>query len=217
MIEPDQNRRSRQIVMALAEDGGGTVQVTEEIRGGDAPGHRNTYQAEGTRAERLERQLRNLFPGLELEESSFSDLDDFNAPVTVRYRARVPQLAVRDGRTLRIAPTTLNDLSRNLATSSSRSLPLDLRGRSAYVEERHVQLPQGFRVSEMPEGGTVESPFGRLTITVRQEGREVVARTELRIQQERIASGDYPEFRRWVEQIDRVLRQRLTLAPGAEQ
>jgi cellulose synthase operon protein C len=168
------------------------------------------------RAERLERQMRGLFPGLELTESTFEGLEQFGAPVVTRYGARVPQLAVRDGSALRLAPTALHDLARTLAPASTRRLPLDLGTQSSYVEERRVRLPAGWRVSELPEGGAAESPFGRLTLTVRQEGREVRAHTQLDLSQDRVSPDDYPAFRRWVEEVDRILRQRLTLAPGAE-
>jgi transglutaminase-like putative cysteine protease len=216
VLAADRNQRTRRVSMALTEDGSGTIEVTEQVRGVDAPGYRSRFQAEGLRRERLERQTRTLFPGLELTNSAFTNLDDFSAPVEVRYSARVPQLALRDGRALRLAPSVLGDLSGTLASASARRLPLELGGRSTYVEERRVQLPQGWTVSELPDGGTAESPFGRVSLAVERDGRDVRARTELQLNADRVAPNDYPAFRQWVEQVDRLLRQRLTFAPGGE-
>ncbi len=216
MLEPDRNRRTREVALTLAAEGSGTVDVREEVRGAEAPGYRSRFQAEGLRRERLERQMRNLFPGLELTQTEFGALDDFNAPVSLRFGARVPQLAVRDGRLLRVAPSVLNELSRSLAPASERRLPLDLSTRTSYEETRRVRLPAGFRVEDLPQGGTAESPFGRLEMEVRQEGREVRLTTRLNVTQDRIAPSDYGTFRRWVEEADRILRQRLILAPGGE-
>ncbi len=216
VLEPDQNRRERRVAITLSADGSGTVRVSEQVRGVEAPGYRSRFQAEGLRAERLERQMRGLFPGLELTSSRFANLDQFHQPVSLDFEARVPQLAVRDGRLLRLASTTLGELAQSLAPSSNRRLPLDIGLRSSYVEERRVRVPAGYRVDDLPDGGTAESAFGRLTIEIRRDGAEVVTRTELAVRRDRIAPGEYAAFRRWVQEADALLRQRLTLAPGGE-
>lgn len=213
VLPPDANRRVRQVDLRIGTDGAGTVELREELRGVEAPGYRVRFQAEGLRNERLERQMRGLFPGLTLEEASFESLDDNNAPVRLRFRAQVPQLAIRDGRTLRVAPSALGDLSRNLAAASTRRLPLDLGLRSTYVEERAVQVPQGFTAQDAPAGGRADSQFGLLRVDVGRDGRSVTARTELVLRVDEVSAEDYPAFRRWVEEVDRILQQRWILAP----
>lgn len=216
VLPPEHNRRERTIDMRLNADGSGTALVQETLRGAEAPGYRSRFQAEGLREERLERQMRGLFPGLQLSESRFEGLDDYNAPVSVRFEAEAPQLAVRDGRRLRVVPSALRDLVSNLAPGSARNLPLDLGMQSAYVEERRIRLPRGWRVHELPAGGEARSDFGTLTLALRQDGTDVVARTELVLAQDRIPPDQYRAFRRWVQEADRLLRQRITLAPGGE-
>jgi hypothetical protein len=198
----------------VAADGTAQITVEERIVGGDAPTYRSSYAAEGTRAERFERRLRGLFPGLVLQEQTMENLDDLEAPVEVRYRARVPQLGRRDGTALVVSGTVLDDLLSSMARSPSRRHTLDLGGTSSYVEERTVRLPRGFTVGDVPEGGEARSEFGSLTMRVEQSGREVSARTELTIERDRIVAGDYAEFRAWVERADAILRQRIHLTPG---
>lgn len=216
VLPSDAARRTREVELELSADGSGRVAVREVIVGVDAPGFRSRFQAEGLRRERLERQARTLFPGVELGELSFERLDDFNAPVELRFRATAPTLAVRDGPALRVAPTVLDDLSGSLARASDRRLPLELGGRSSYVEDRRVRLPAGWRVAELPQGGVAESRFGRLSIEVERQGAAVRARTTFSIETDRVAPEEYREFRQWVEQADRILRQRLVVAPGGE-
>lgn len=216
VLEASANLRSREVTLRLDADGGGEVDVTETIRGVEAPGYRNRYQAEGLREERLGRAMRGLFPGLELSEHAFENLDDFDRPASLSFEGRAPQLAVRDGRNLRVSPTVLHDLSRNLAPASTRRLPLDLGLRSAYQETRRVVLPRGYTASELPEDGAAESEFGRLAIRVERDGREVRATTEFALNVDRVSPAQYPAFRAWVEQADRLLRQRITLSPGGE-
>ena len=211
VLPPEQNRRERSLELRLAQDGSGTVRAREVVIGGGAAGYRSTYQAEGTREDRLERSLRGLFPGLQLESQSFENLDTLEAPIRYRYAADVPQLAQRDGERLRMPPSVLDDLTRSMARSSRRRHVLDLGGTSSYVEERTVQLPGGMRVGEVPAGGNAESPFGKLTMTVEQSGRQVQTRTEFEIRKDRITPEEYPAFRRWVQEADEILRQRITV------
>ena len=214
VLPPDQNFRERHMELQLAADGSAVVNVHERVVGAGAQQYRSTYAAEGTRAERFERALRGLFPGLTLEEQNFNHLDDLEQPVEYSYRARVPQMARRDGANLRLAPSVMTDLLRGFAAQPTRRMPLDLGGTSRYVEERTIHLPAGFTAGRLPTGGVAESPFGKLSLTVEANGRTVQARTELELRRDRIPPDDYPAFRTWVESADALLREQLTLEGG---
>lgn len=211
VLPPEQNRHERRLEVRLARDGSANVRAREIIRGGSAPSYRATFQAEGTRRERFERQLRNVFPGLRLESQRFGDLDDLEAPVTVEYVAEVPQLAQRDGEVLRVPPSVLGDLTRSFARAPRRRYPLDLGGTSQYIEERVLRLPAGTRLRDAPDGGTAESPFGRVRMTVESQGRQITVRTELELRRDRVEPNEYGAFREWVEQADQLLRQRVII------
>lgn len=215
VLPANRNRRERTLDVRLANDGSATVRGTETVTGGEAPGYRATYQAEGTRADRFERSLRNLFPGLNLTNQRFQNLDDLEAPVTYTYAADVPQMAQRDGSNLRAAPTVMGDMTRSLARTPNRRYPLDLGGTSSYVEQRTTRLPNGSSTRRAPAGGTAESPFGSLRMTVESNARQVMTRTEFELTRDRISPEEYPAFRQWVEQVDQILRQRL-IVEGVE-
>jgi transglutaminase-like putative cysteine protease len=205
------NQRARTIAMDLERDGSGRIEVTETIRGYEAPQYRETYQAEGTRHERFERALRNLFPGVELRESEFAGLTRYEEPIRIEYRAEVPQLAVPDADGLRIQATVLDDLTRLLARSERRRHPLDLHGTTSYLEERRIRLPANMRVLHLPAGGEASSEYGRFSLHIEQSEGEIVARTELSVLRDRIPVEEYEAFRRWVEQADLLLRQRIAI------
>ncbi|MGE0784055.1 MAG: DUF3857 domain-containing protein [Sandaracinaceae bacterium] len=216
VLDASRNQVERDLTMQLAADGSGSLEVQETIVGVSAPGYRSRYQPVGLRHERLERRVRETFSGAQLGTFGFENLDDFNAPVRIRYQATAPQLAVRDGESLRIAPTVMHDLSRDLARASSRQTPLDLGTRSAYQERRVVRIPRGWHLGELPAGGTAESRFGRLEVQVSRDGTSVRTETRFSLDADRVSVADYAEFRRWVEQADRLLNQRITIAPGGD-
>ena len=213
VLPPDRNRRERTLDVRLAADGSASVSAREVITGSQAPGYRSTYQAEGTRRDRLERELRNIFAGLRLESQRFEHLDDLEHPVHLQWAAEVPQLAPRDGEGLRVDPSVIGELTRNLARATQRRLPLELGTTSSYVETRTVHLPAGARARTIPEGRVSESPFGLVRLTVESDARKVELRTELELRRDRVAPDEYGAFRRWLEEADQILRQRLVVEP----
>ena len=214
VLGPDRSRRERHVAITVEEDGAATLEVEERVIGSGAPAYRAQYAAEGTRRERFERRLRSIFPGLVLESQEMENLDDLEAPIELRYRARVPQLGRRDGGDLVVPATVLDDLTRAMARNPERRHPLDLGGTNSYFEERVVRAPRGFTIGEVPAGGEATSEFGSLSVSVEQSGREVTARTEFSITRDRISAEDYPAFRRWVERADAILGQRIHLTAG---
>ena len=216
VLAADRNRRTRRLEVQLAADGTGVIEAQEEVVGGDAQQYRSFYQAEGTRAERFQRALAGIFPGLELQQQTFRGLDDLEAPVRFTYRMRVPRFAPRDGSEMRVPGSVMDDLTRSLAVTATREHALDLGGTSSYVEERTLRLPPGTRVTTMPQGGTAASEFGRLQLSFEASGRDVVARTQFDLTHDRVTAREYPQFRQWVEQADALLRQRIGIGTGGE-
>ena len=209
------NTRERTMTITLAADGSGTLAVRERITGVEAAGYRSSYQSEGTRAERFERSLQGMFPGLHLVSQTFGDLEDLERPIEVSYEASVPQIAQRDGGALRVGTTVLGELSRMLAPGPTRRFPLELGTTVRYVEERLVRLPAGMTLRQAPENANVTSRFGSFTTEVESRSGEVRIRTVLELTVDRVAPAEYAEFRTFLESIDRVLRQRLTVG-GAQ-
>src|SRR5690606_31200785 len=144
-----------------------------------------------------EESLRRLFPGLELLRHQMEGIDDLERDIALRYAARVPQLGRVDGRTLTAPLTVLQALVRRFARAPTPRPPLDLQGTHAYAEPRTLRVPPGFRVSNLPAGGEVESPFGRLSLEVEQSGPVVRAETRFEVRTDRVSTAQYPAFRRF--------------------
>jgi cellulose synthase operon protein C len=215
VLGPEVNRRTRILQVRLSADGSAQLDGDERVAGTNAARYRDQYQAPGTRRERLERSLSSDYPGAELVSESFEALDDLDQPVHFAYRARVPQLARWDGAELRLAPCSLHDLVASLASTAGRKFTLDLQGTSSYVEERTVSIPSGFRALSPPPGGEATSEFGRLRIAVQLSGHKLTTQTEFELKSDRITAQQYPDFRRWVEAADALLRQPIVLERGA--
>jgi transglutaminase-like putative cysteine protease/tetratricopeptide (TPR) repeat protein len=209
------NLRTRGLSIALESDGSARVEGKEEVVGSDAAGYRQYYEAEGTRAERFERTLGTIYPGVELISQNFDSLQQLESPVRYAYRIRVPRFGRFDGDTLQVAPSVLTDLIRNMARAPSRQQPLDLGSSSTYVEERAFTAPKGMSFSAVPKGGEADSEFGRLRLSYAAQAGGLSVRTEFILKRARVAPGEYPTFRRWIDAADQLLRQRISLSRGA--
>ncbi len=215
VLPAESNQRTRSLTIALSEDGGGSLSAEERIAGSEAARYRNTFQAPGTQRDRLERQLSSSYPGLSLESHEFSGLDDIERDVTLSYRLKAPLLARPEGDELRIAPSTMSDLLRDLASTPTRRYALDLGVPRAYDEERTIRPPAGYLVRGVAPGGEVKSRFGSLSMHHEQRGQNVVCKTSFTLAVKRVEPKDYGDFRHFVEQAEGLLRQRIAFAREA--
>jgi transglutaminase-like putative cysteine protease len=214
-LPADQNRRTRALAIALEADGSARVDGREEVIGSDAAGYRQYYEAEGTRAERFERTLGTIYPGVELMSQTFESLAELETPVRYSYRIRVPRFGRFDGATMQVAPSVLSDLVRSMARAPTRKQALDLGSFSTYVEERQYSAPNGMHFSSVPKDAEVSSTWGRLSLRYAAEGGGLKVHTEFQLTRTRVSAAEYPEFRRWVEAADQLLRQRVGVSRGA--
>ncbi|HEX2675614.1 MAG TPA: hypothetical protein VHM19_03220, partial [Polyangiales bacterium] len=208
-LAADRNTRTRTLLVQLATDGSARVDGDEQVTGDEAAGYRDYYQAVGTRAERFERTLAALYPGVELQSQKFEALDDLNKPVRYSYRIRVPELGRWNGDELQVPPSALGDLVRNMARTPTRVHPLDLSIARAYVEDRTLELPTGMRTETLPKGGEASSIWGKLAVSYSAQKNGVKVRTEFTVARDRVAPSEYPAFRKWVESADQLLRERI--------
>jgi hypothetical protein len=100
-----------------------------------------------------------------------------------------------------------------MAAGPSRTGPLDLKIKTAYREERSIRAPSGYALRGLPGGGHVKSRFGSLEVRHEKRGAgEVVSTSSFRLDVDRVEPADYAEFRRFIEQADEILRQRIAFA-----
>ena len=216
ILPADQNRTSRSIDVTLAQDGTAAGTLTRRVIGSGAGRYRSRFQAEGTRLERLERDLGTVFPGLTITEQSFSNLLDTEAPVEVTLQAEIPRFAAVTGNDLLLAPSVLQNLTSRLANQPTRHHTLELGPSSGYDELRRVRIPSNMRFSAIPTGGAATSEFGSLTVEIEASGNAISIMTHFEQRAPQVTPDQYPEFRRWIQAADALLRQRIEIEGGAQ-
>lgn len=213
---PDRNRTVATAEVTLRADGGASMTVSQELRGPNAAGVRNALEAQATRAERIEDDLRELLPGVHVTSVRAEGLDDVERPVRLTYEATVPTIGTRQGDSTLLYGASPIHLTRRFATRSSRTHDLVLGVPSTVEETRTIRLPAGGSVAEVPPPVTLEGPFGRFEYAITAQGTTLTVRRVTVLARDRVRPDEYGAFREFCQAVDDAIARRVVLRlPGA--
>ncbi|HEY7370859.1 MAG TPA: DUF3857 domain-containing protein [Polyangia bacterium] len=217
VLPSSENHVQRRWQVAL--DASGDARVDEEliIRGQAAPNWREHYQTEGERKDRYGRVWSGRFPGARLDSVAMPDIEDRNAPVTVRAVVTVPRLARASATGALDLPVTGRDADfvRTYARLSARRQELVLGYPWQHDEELTYRLPTGWGLAagSPPARRSIESPFGRFALDVEIDGSVLRVRSSLNVERARIGPDDYPRFRAFLLEVDAALGSPISVSP----
>ncbi|MEW5763984.1 MAG: DUF3857 domain-containing protein [Acidobacteriota bacterium] len=193
-------------------DAVGSVEVM--VRGQECAWIRSRYEDPGTLREVLERDLSGTFPGSRLTAAESSDMRSLTSPLRIKMVGRFGQAARPDGAGIVSLPLWMGrlDLSSRLATLERRSLPLQLDHGWHQTYDVTYALPGGAEAIPPPPV-RLETAFGKVERTITREAEGVRVVTTVAVAAERIEPQDYPAFRDFCQQVDRVIPERLRVRP----
>ncbi|MEY4549707.1 MAG: hypothetical protein RL685_5902 [Pseudomonadota bacterium] len=217
--DPTRHVERRQVELRLSSNGGAELALSYETTGASASAWRRRYLAEATRTARVQEDLAREFPGLELAEGAsaiqVSDLSNFEQPVSVRVRARSPQVLRVEGQVRTLVVTPSDRLGSRYASLSRRDLEVDIGAVPALDETFVVQLAPGQSVLSLPKPKQGESPFGQYSVEASVSGNEVRVHSRLALRVSRVSPQSYVDFRRFCQAADAAFEQRLVLGMNA--
>ncbi len=195
-----------EVVLKIQVDAGGdaTIEGVETYQGFEGAGAKGAIEQldETGRRRALERALSRSFRSLQLQEVRFEGEKDSAAPLVIRYRARVAELARPSGGRLLIDDVPYPArLTARFAPLASREAPLliGVDDRSSLRVE--VTPPPG----ETPVAGApvrLEAPQGSYVREERVEGGRLIRQDRLEVRRARVPVDAYPEFARFAAAVD---------------
>ena len=217
-IDPNRDVYSRTVRAELTADGSAVVSVDTNVKGSVAPYWRSRYHAEGTRRDRVERDIGSEFPGFQLRAGAknleTADFADIEAKVEFKATGTVPQFARLEGERLSVPLTTEFGLTNRYASLSKRKLDVWLPVLGTQTETFEVTIPHGLRIESAPADTEIKTSFGTYSLKVEKEDGNIITRSTLSIAVERIKPEDYAAWRAFCLKVDEAQRSRLALAPG---
>lgn len=207
-------------VARLAEDGSATIQLTEKYEGQIAIGLRNALESlpEAKVEETIEsRLLPRSLPGALLDSLEILDLDDLDAPLTLKMKVRMPNFAKlragSGGRELVISPPFTLRLSA-LATLPARETPIYISESMSTlsVVDLKVELPEGARVTTQLGPWSQDDGGRTVRVNDRIEGGALVLARHIDIPAGRVQPEAYAAFQAFTKNADTALHRDVVIA-----
>ncbi len=203
---------ARTIDVSVSADGLATVDWKLDVTGAAASSFRQRYHVESSRKERLTEDLGGELSGLLVSQVDAGNLDDVEAPVTLRVHGRSSELTRHEGASFSLPAGPRAHLVRDWASLSERKGDVRLHAKTTSVSDWVLHLPPGGHVVSTPTPADVTTPFGSVHVGVESSGGTVRVTTNVTLDRTRIAAAEYPAFRAFCEAGDRVLGQRLVVS-----
>ncbi len=202
--------------VAVEADGRARIGGQSVITGQDAPEYRRAYATAATRRAVFEQGWSQLFPGLRVARMEVGDVAKLDAPVKLEFDLEVPRYAevLSDGG-LRLHPFgSPRTYAQAYASLAQRTHDLVMPAPWTHRFRFTHALPQGLVPADLPGDVEEQSPFGKLRVTHRVEGGQLVSEAELQLTVARVKASDYAKFRAFLLQVDQALSRRITVGAG---
>lgn len=199
----------------LKEDGSATVELQQSYGGRMGIGLRALFDrvAESKRSEFVEtRLLANHLPGARLKDLRMENKEDLAAPLVLKMKAEVPQLArsVGGGKLL-LKQLFAVDIAQ-VAALPQRQTPL-LLGTSSHVEVSfQIVTPSTMRLPASLPGGELRDGDRSVIVKDTVEGNAIKLRRVIDIPAGRVQPGaEYARFVAFTQSADQLLAREIAL------
>jgi tetratricopeptide (TPR) repeat protein len=210
---PVEERREVVARIALDADGGATIEGEDRYHGAAGAAAKAAIERldASDRRQVVEGMLARSFRGVSLSEAAMLGEDDPEAPLVIRWRGKVPQLArAANGGLVLDAPLLPARLGARFVQVAARGTPLLLQIPERSLQRVEIVAPEGL-APVASQARSVESPFGTFARTDRVAGRTLVREERLELSRGRVAPDRYAEFAAFAGAVDAAQEQALAI------
>ncbi|MDB4943768.1 MAG: Cell division protein FtsK [Labilithrix sp.] len=198
----------------MKEDGSASVDLALSYSGRMGIGLRAVFDRvpESKRAEFVETRLLGAnLPGARLRDMKIENAQDLAAPLVLRVKAEIPQIARVVGSRMVLKALFPVNIAQ-VASLATRQTPL-LLASSSHVEVKfEVVAPESFKLPATIPGGQLRDGDRSVTVQDAVEGRSVLLRRLVDIPAGRVQPGaDYARFVAFTQQADQLLEKEIAL------
>ena len=198
----------------LKEDGSATVEIAQSYQGRMGIGLRSVFDRvpESKRSEFVEtRLLAQNLPGARLRDLKIENADDLGAPLVLRMKADIPQIARPVGNKMVLKALFPVNIAQ-VASLATRQTPL-LLASSSHVEVKfEILAPESYRLPGSLPGGELHDGDRSVSVKDSVEGRSVLLRRVVDIPAGRVQPGaEYAKFTAFTQEADQLLEKEIAL------
>jgi tetratricopeptide (TPR) repeat protein len=198
----------------LKDDGSATVELAQSYQGRMGIGLRAIFDRvpENKREELVETKLLGTnLPGARLKSLKIENSEDLAAPLVLRIRAEVPQLARITGSRLVLKALFPVNIAQ-IASLAQRQTPL-LLATSSHVEVKFaIAVPDAWKLPGSLPGGEIKDGDRSVSVKDAVEGRSIVLSRVVDVPAGRVQPGaEYAKFVQFTQNADQLLEREIAL------
>jgi len=200
------NYSRRTINARLAPDGTILFTGATYVRGEDAPELRRQLEPGESKLGYVRDHLAQVLPAVEVHDVQLPA--NPSDTVSLSFSGELTSFHGRHSATLPSSWMERNYVS-TLATRNSRSQDLLLEAPWTTTEEIHVELPDGARLTGIPQNQSISSAFGTAEIRYEIEGDHLAVLSTVKFSATRIPATQYAAFREFTAGVETAFRRNL--------
>ena len=198
----------------LRPDGSASIEISQSYSGRMGIGLRAVFDrvAESKREELVEtRLLASNIPGAQLKSLKIENAEDLGAPLVLRMKAEVSQLARPAGDKMLVKSLFPVNIAQ-IASLPTRQTPL-LLASSSHVDVRfEIQVDGSLRLPASLPTGTLKDGDRSITVSDKIEGRSIMLNRLVDIPAGRVQPGaDYAKFVTFTQNADQLLEREIAV------
>jgi tetratricopeptide (TPR) repeat protein len=207
---PEANRERTTLELALDATGSARGSLSLEAVGRTGSVLRRTARNAEYFKQASQRIAAVYLPNVTTSEARAVEVDSLRVPARLSMKVESGTFSRREGQSLRLKlPSDANP--RATFQLATRRHPLVLGPPMESRMEVALTLPEGFRVTRLPQSASITLPCLSLSREVTVQGRRVVSTQRYRTTCERLGVGEYPQYRARLDDLVRLLDDELVL------
>ncbi|HWG48134.1 MAG TPA: DUF3857 and transglutaminase domain-containing protein [Candidatus Acidoferrales bacterium] len=210
---PELNRINRTAQIKLLPDGSIKGEVKEVRTGSQAAEGREQFanQTMADRKKALERFLGAMLGNFQLDSVEAENLDDIDKDLIIHYNFTADHYAKNAGPLLLVRPRVLGEKLGALDGTKPRLYPYDFGAPTLQTDVFEFNLPEGYKVDELPEATKADFAFGDYESKIEDSGSTLKYSRQYEIKATSIPASKIGELKSFFHQINQDERNMAVL------
>jgi hypothetical protein len=176
LLSPDTNLLTRTGHFILSSDGTLGGEVLEDSSGDLASAERWNLvsDTQQQRSQKLEHRLSRSLQAFTVESSDIQHLDQIQQDLIYKFKFTTPQYAQIRGPLMLVRPRVLGEKSAHVERERKpRQYPIELRRTSRETDTYEIEIPQEYKVDDIPDPVNIDVGFASYQSKVQVEGSKI--------------------------------------------
>jgi Domain of Unknown Function with PDB structure (DUF3857) len=213
LSKPELNQMTRTAKLTLLPDGTVKGEVKEVRTGSMAAESRMTFAHESNadRKKILERFLGRMVGNFQLDSVEAANLEDIDKELVINYKFSAEHYAKNAGPLLLVRPRVLGEKLGALDMTRPRHYPYSFDVPTLQTDTFEFNLPDGYKVDELPGAAKADFAFGEYTSKLENDGAMLKYSREYKINATSIPAEKINDLNKFFREINQDERNMAVL------